>query len=56
MQLIWILIVLFVLLYPAAFIAGFIRGKLGERVRPLGVLVNIATYVAMALVVVPMVA
>jgi hypothetical protein len=54
MHLIWFLVVLFVLLYPAAFIAGLVRGKLGPRARPLAVYINIATYAALAIVVVPM--
>lgn len=55
MQAVWILIVLFVLLYPAAFISGLVRGKLGPRGRPFGKLVSIVTYLALALVAVPMV-
>lgn len=46
---------LFILIYPAAFLSGLVRGKLGSRANPLRMLINVATYLALVFVVVPVV-
>lgn len=49
------LILLFVLLYPAAFIGGLIQGKLGSRAFPFRKLIYVGVYFVLAFVTLPLV-
>jgi hypothetical protein len=51
-----VLILLFVLLYPAALIGGFIQGKLGSRSFPFRKLIYAGVYAVLAFITLPMVA
>jgi hypothetical protein len=51
-----VLILLFVLLYPAALVGGFIQGKLGSRAFPFRKLIYVGVYAVLAIVTLPMVA
>tara|TARA_R110002073_G_scaffold21436_11_gene75512 strand:- start:5086 stop:5253 length:168 start_codon:yes stop_codon:yes gene_type:complete len=50
------LILLFVLLYPAALIGGFIQGKFGTRAFPFRKLIYVGVYAVLAFITLPMVA
>jgi len=50
------LILLFVLLYPAALIGGLIQGKLGAKAFPFRKLIYVGVYAVLAFVTLPMVA
>lgn len=47
------LILLFVLMYPAAFIGGLIQGKIGVRARPFRAAICIAVYICLAMISLP---
>lgn len=51
-----VLILLFVLLYPAALIGGFIQGKLGSKAIPLRKLIYVGVSAVLAFMTLPMVA
>lgn len=55
MGLFWAIIVLFLLLYPAALLGGIVRGKIGSRAEPFRNLIHVATYAVLALIIVPIV-